>query len=104
MASSIFFRPLVRPQTIGLGLAVTLTTFHITQQRPLRLDSNPILSKDSYRANARTPIVRNGQLTAGAVRQISSGSIVGMSISCFEEIDPFELTFSFSDKVYARAC
>lgn len=78
MASSILLRPLFRPQTIGLGLALTLTTFHITQQRPLRLDSSPVFSGDSYKANARTPVVRNGQLNPGAVRQISSGSIVGL--------------------------
>jgi len=74
----MFLRPLFRPQTIGLGLGLSLVTFHGLQQRPIRLDSGPVLSGDYHRSNAQTPFVRNGQLNPGAVRQISSGSIIGL--------------------------
>jgi hypothetical protein len=53
-------------------------------QRPMRLDTSPISSSsgvfsgDSYSRNAKTPVVRGGQLNPSAVRQISSGSIIGM--------------------------
>jgi hypothetical protein len=76
--ASLLLRPLLRPQTLGLGLGVSLVTYHTIHQRPIRLDSGPILSGDSYRRNAQVPIVRNGHLNPGAVRQISSGSIIGM--------------------------
>jgi hypothetical protein len=76
--ASLLLRPLLRPQTLGLGLGVSLVTYHTIHQRPIRLDSGPILSGDSYRRNAQVPVVRNGHLNPGAVRQISSGSIIGM--------------------------
>jgi hypothetical protein len=37
-----------------------------------------VFSADSYGRNARTPVMRGGNLNPGAVRQISSGSIIGM--------------------------
>lgn len=76
--ASIFLRPLFRPQTIGLGLGLSLVTFHGLRQRPIRLDSGPGLSGDPYRGNSQTPFVRNSQLNPGTVRQISSGSIIGL--------------------------
>jgi len=36
-----------------------------------------ILSGDSYARNAKVPVVREGRLNESAVRQISSGSIIG---------------------------
>ncbi|TVY83607.1 hypothetical protein LSUE1_G002643 [Lachnellula suecica] len=72
------FRPLLRPQTFGLGLGLSLASYHTLHQRPLRLDSG-VLSTDSYRKNAQTPVVsQRGRLNPGAVRQISSGSIIGL--------------------------
>lgn len=53
-------------------------------QRPMRLDSSPVsgsrgvFSGESYSRNAKTPIARGGRLNPGAVRQISSGSIIGL--------------------------
>ena len=52
----------------------------------MKLDSSPIsasgsggvFSRESYSRNAKTPIARGGRLNPGAVRQISSGSIIGM--------------------------
>jgi hypothetical protein len=43
------------------------------------MDSSPssILSGDSYRRNAEVPVIRDGGLNERAVRQISSGSIIG---------------------------
>jgi len=74
----MLLRPLVRPQVLGIGLGLSLATFKLSMQRPMRLDSAPILSNDSYKRNAQTPVVRNGQLNPGAVRQISTGSIIGL--------------------------
>jgi len=76
--TSLLFRPLFRPQTLGLGLGLSFATLHVSQQRPLRLDSGPILSTDSYRRNSQTLVLRNGQLNPSAVRQISSGSVMGL--------------------------
>lgn len=71
-------RPLLRPQTLGLGLGISLFAGHQirTYRTPIHLDG-PV---DSYTRKARTPIVKNGGLNPGAVRQISSGSIIGMLI------------------------
>jgi hypothetical protein len=82
--ASLLLRPLFRPQALGLGLGLSLATYHAMHQRPLRMDSRPIgsdggvFSADSYSRNARTPVMRGGNLNPGAVRQISSGSIIGM--------------------------
>jgi hypothetical protein len=78
--ASLLLRPLLRPQTLGLGLGLSLVTYHTIHQRPIRLDSGPILSGDSHRRNAQVPVVRNGHLNPVAVRQISSGSIIGMTV------------------------
>ncbi len=87
--ASIFLRPFIlRPHTpilsLGLGLTFGLSlAAHHSFQTPIKLDNGssaaaPIFSTDSYKANARTPVVRNGGLNPGAVRQISSGSVIGM--------------------------
>jgi len=44
----------------------------------MRLDTSPILLSDSYRRNAQTPIAQNSRLNPAAVKQISSGSILGL--------------------------
>ena len=44
----------------------------------MRLDSGPVFSPSAYKANATTPVVRHGRLNPSAVRQISSGSILGV--------------------------
>ena len=71
------FRPLLRPQTLGLGLGATLMTFHTMRQPPMRLDT--LTSADSsYRRTAQTPMIpKGGGLNATAVRQVTSGSIIG---------------------------
>lgn len=37
-----------------------------------------MFSSDSYRQNAKTPVLRGGSLNPGAVKQLSGGSIVGL--------------------------
>ena len=60
-----------------------MATYHVMHQRPIRLDSSPVgsggvFSAGSYSRNARTPVLNNGRLNPRAVKQISSGSIIGM--------------------------
>lgn len=77
--ASLLMRPL-RP-ALGLGLGLSITALHLTHQRPLRMDSgaisSPAFSTESYRQNAKAPVLSNGKLNPSAVRQISSGSIIG---------------------------
>jgi len=74
----MLLRPLIRPQTIGLGLGLSYATLHSIQQKPMRLDTTSERYGSSYFKNVRTPVIRNGKLNPGAVRQISSGSIIGL--------------------------
>lgn len=89
-------RPLSRP-VLGLGLGLSITTLHLSHQPPLRLDSGSVSSAgssaapatDFHRRNARTPLLRNGNLNPGAVRQVSSGSIIGMyTVHPFKHQEP----------------
>ncbi|KAL3425765.1 FUN14 family protein [Phlyctema vagabunda] len=78
--ASLLLRPLFRP-ALGLGLGLSITTFQLTRQQPMWMDaggSASLLSTDSYRRNAQTPVVTKGRLNPKAVRQISSGSIIGL--------------------------
>ncbi|TVY21256.1 hypothetical protein LARI1_G000334 [Lachnellula arida] len=76
--ASLLLRPLMRPQTLGLGLGLSVASYHALHQRPIRLDSSPF-SSDSYKRNAQTPVLNSGaSLNPHAVRQISSGSIIGL--------------------------
>ncbi|PQE11941.1 fun14 family protein [Rutstroemia sp. NJR-2017a BVV2] len=62
-------RLLLRPQALGLGIGASISTYHLLHQRPMRCDSG----------NAAVPVTtRDGGLNPKAVRQISSGSIIGL--------------------------
>ncbi|KAG4442576.1 hypothetical protein IFR05_001906 [Cadophora sp. M221] len=81
--ATLLLRPLIRPQTLGLGLGLSYLTHQtLFQQRAYRLDSSaappPLLSQDSYVRNAKVPVLKEGRLNEKAVRQISSGSIIGL--------------------------
>ncbi|PMD64756.1 uncharacterized protein K444DRAFT_554028, partial [Hyaloscypha bicolor E] len=82
--ASFLLRPLFRPQALGLGLGLSMVTYHALHQRPMRLDSSSVsgssgvFSADTYGRNAKTPVVQGGHLNPRAVTQISSGSIVGL--------------------------
>jgi hypothetical protein len=84
-------RPLFGCATAALGLSGAAYSLLSHQRRnPLRLDSNPnpissSASKDwtfsQYQNNAQTPVVTSrGGLNAKAVRQMTTGSILGMSM------------------------
>lgn len=75
----IFLRPVLRPQILGLGIGLSLATLHLGHQRPMKLDSGPILSPGGYNRAPQTPPLQNGRLNPRAIRQISSGSILGTS-------------------------
>lgn len=88
--ASLLFRPMLsRPHTpflsLGVGLTAGLSLFaHHRFQAPARLDSaystggGSVFSTDSYKANAKTPVLgKSGGLNPAAVRQISGGSVVG---------------------------
>ncbi|CAG8971939.1 hypothetical protein HYALB_00003274 [Hymenoscyphus albidus] len=74
-------RPL-RPQTLGLGLGISLFIGHQIvnlNRSPIKLDSGNGGLLESYRQNAKTPVVkRGGGLNPRAVGQISGGSIAGL--------------------------
>jgi len=85
-------RPLLGCATAALGLSGAAFGILSHQRRnPLRLDSgsNPISSSSSaskdwtfsqYQNNAQTPVVNSrGGLNAKAVRQMTTGSILGTS-------------------------
>ncbi|TVY38171.1 hypothetical protein LSUB1_G002242 [Lachnellula subtilissima] len=83
--ASLLLRPLMRPQTLGLGLGLSVASYHAFHQRPIRLDSSPFPS-DSYKRDTQTPVLsRAGSLNPRAVRQISSGSIIGLLVSTFSK-------------------
>ncbi|PQE16554.1 fun14 family protein [Rutstroemia sp. NJR-2017a WRK4] len=72
-------RLLLRPQALGLGIGASISTYHLLHQRPMRCDSGSVLSGTSYQRNAAVPVTtRDGGLNPKAVRQISSGSIIGL--------------------------
>ncbi|KAG9246374.1 hypothetical protein BJ878DRAFT_497381 [Calycina marina] len=72
------FRPLFRPQALGLGLGAILMTFHSMRQPAVRLDAFNS-SESSYQRTAQTPMIkRGGGIDSKAVRQISAGSIIGL--------------------------
>lgn len=93
MASRILFNPISYrvPQIIGLSLSTAILFPSLLSpyqnKRLLYCDtaiagSNPAdWSFTQYQKQARTPIVKNGKPNPGAIRQISSGSICGMSVS-----------------------
>lgn len=70
---------------LGLGTTLLLPTLH-SRRSLLYLDSSPstgLSAKDwsfsQYSRDAKAPVVKKGQLNPKAVRQISTGSILGMS-------------------------
>jgi len=83
--ASLLLRPIFRPQTLGLGLGLGLSIATLQHRQAIRLDgpSTPTFSSSSYSKNARTPVLDRrspGGLNPRAVRQVSSGSIIGTSI------------------------
>ena len=88
--SLLLSRPLFGCATAVLGLSgAAYSVFSYQRRNPLRLDSssNPISSSSStskdwtfsqYQNNAQTPVVTSrGGLNAKAVRQMTTGSILG---------------------------
>lgn len=73
--ASMFLRPMLRPQALGLGLGLSIASVSAARQRPMKMDSR-MLSTDE-KPKAKVPIVRNGELNPKAIKQISSGSLVG---------------------------
>ena len=90
--SFLLQRPLFGCATAALGLSgAAYSVLSYQRRNPLRLDSgsNPISSSSStskdwtfsqYQNNAQTPVVTSrGGLNAKAVRQMTTGSILGTS-------------------------
>lgn len=76
--ASMLFRPLLRSQTLGLGLGLSLGAFHFGQREATRLDTGPAVLSGRSKRQSQMPILQNGKLHPGAVRQVSSGSILGI--------------------------
>jgi len=95
MASRLFFTPALfslRTPLFAAGLGVSAALFAHSQYRSThlhRLDSSPLgyvspkdWSFSQYQHDAKVPLVQSdGKLNARAVRQISTGSILGSSTS-----------------------
>lgn len=78
--ASMFLRPLIRSHVVGgVGLGLCFATFQLRQQRHMRLDSGSPTTTSSYQMNQQMPLRRNGHISPRAVRQITSGSIIGPS-------------------------
>ena len=79
--ASKFLRPALRPRILGLGIGLSLATLRLGHERPMKLDPGPISWAGVYSRAPQTPPLRNGNSRpkAKAVRQISTGSILGTS-------------------------
>lgn len=62
----------------GLGLGLSVASYHALYQRPVRLDGPIALSADPHGRMTPAPGRWRSQLNPGTVREISSGSIIGM--------------------------
>ena len=74
-----------RPLTLGLGLTSAFTFHSLLQsqsRRPLLCETSTGVRSDSfntYERDAKVPVIKNGKVNTAAYKQISSGSILGMS-------------------------
>jgi len=73
--ASLLFRPFLRLHTLGFGAGLCLASLRISHQRPSLLDSTAI---ESSRENSRFLSFQKTRLNPKVVRQISSGSIIGL--------------------------
>ncbi|KAI9807312.1 MAG: hypothetical protein M1833_000055 [Piccolia ochrophora] len=77
--------PLRSPLALGLTVTTAFTAHSLLRPSPSRLlycDTSPAVPKSSsgwtYTRDARTPVVRDGRLNPYSIRQISTGSILGL--------------------------
>lgn len=75
--ASMFLRPMLRPNTLGVGLGLSMSTFAVYRQRPMKLDSKRLFSETQQTA-AHKPSKGNAFINPSSVKQISSGSVFGM--------------------------
>src|SRR5436305_8557776 len=82
--SSLLFHSSVRTvptRQVGLCLGIGGVSLFAARQRPLLLDSSALASSPtspaSHSQSGKTPLLNNGKLNPKAVRQMSTGSIIG---------------------------
>lgn len=75
--ASMFLRPMLRPNTLGVGLGLSMSTFAVYRQNPMKLESKRLFSETQQTA-AHKPAKRNVFLNPSSVKQISSGSVFGI--------------------------
>ncbi|OBT87114.1 hypothetical protein VE02_02267 [Pseudogymnoascus sp. 03VT05] len=75
--ASMFLRPMLRPNTLGVGLGLSMSTFAVFRQRPMKLDSKRLFSETQQTA-AHKPSKGNAFISPSSVKQISSGSVFGL--------------------------
>ena len=75
--ASMFLQPMLRPNTLGVGLGLSMSTFAVFRQSPMKLESKRLFSETQQTA-AHKPAKRNPFLNPNSVKQISSGSVFGM--------------------------
>jgi hypothetical protein len=71
----------MRTYLAGLGLGLSIASYHALHQRPMRLDGLVALSADIHPRSIPSLGLRKAQLSPSTVREISSGSIIGASLS-----------------------
>lgn len=76
--ASMFLRPMLRPNKLGVGLGLSMSTFAVYRQRPMKLDSKRLFSETQQTA-AYKPSKGNSFINPSSVKQISSGSVFGMA-------------------------
>lgn len=84
MATLILLRRPLAMSAIGLGITTAFAMHSFHRSRPLLCDASPAARNLSntfrtYSEDARVPIFRNGRPNPAAYRQLSAGSISGMS-------------------------
>jgi len=70
---------MLRPNTLGVGLGLSMSTFAVFRQRPMKLESKRLFS-ETQQAAAHKPSKGNAFLNPSSVKQISSGSVFGMGL------------------------
>jgi len=69
----------MRTYLAGLGLGLSIASYHTLHHRPIRLDGPVALSSSDFHTKSAPSLgLRRTQLNPATVREISGGSIIGL--------------------------